>query len=111
MPRYGVAVVPVRSLGTGHTRVTKLLRVKIPPNTLGGIVLRGTGLGGKSNDGGPPGDLLCKVAIRANRIFSVNGLDLARELKIDFVLASLGGKTYDYMLSQAGSRRDSTSDI
>ena len=79
--------------GTGHTRMAKVLRVKIPPNTLGGIVLRGTGLGGKSNDGGLPGDLLCKVAIRADRIFSVNGLDLVRELKIDFVLASLGGKT------------------
>ena len=79
--------------GDGHTRVTKILRVKIPPHTLDGITLRGTGLGGKSIDGGPPGDLLCKVAIRADRVFSISGLNLARDLKIDFVLASLGGKT------------------
>lgn len=79
--------------GAGHTRMGKVLRVKIPPNTLAGIVLRGTGLGGKSIDGGPSGDLLCKVTIRTDRIFGVNGLDLTRELKIDFVLASLGGKT------------------
>ena len=79
-------------LGAGHTRVAKVLRVKIPPHTLGGTVLRGTGLGGKSIDGGPPGDLLCKVATRADRVFSITGLDLVRELKIDFVLASLGGQ-------------------
>lgn len=76
--------------GAGHTTVAKVLRVKIPPYTLDGKVLRGAGLGGKSIDGGQSGDLLCKVTIRADRVFIVNGLDLARELKIDFVLASLG---------------------
>ncbi|QQX86587.1 J domain-containing protein [Cupriavidus necator] len=79
-------------LGAGHTHAVKVLRVKIPTHTLDGTVLRGTGLGGKSVDGGPPGDLLCKVKTRADRTFSVNGLDLTRELKIDFVLASLGGQ-------------------
>ena len=79
--------------GAGHTRMGKVLRVKIPSNTLDGTVLRGKGLGAKSIDGGPPGDLLCKISIRDDRVFSITGLDLARELKIDFVLAILGGKT------------------
>jgi len=35
---------------------------------------------------------MCKVRVRKDRVFGVDGLDLTRELKIDFVLACLGGR-------------------
>ncbi|WP_223999573.1 DnaJ C-terminal domain-containing protein [Cupriavidus pinatubonensis] len=78
--------------GLGTTRVAKLLRVTVPAHTRDGTVLRARGLGGESVDGGPRGNLLCKVSIRADRVFRMDGLDLQRELKIDFVVAILGGQ-------------------
>lgn len=78
--------------GTGKVRVDKALRVQIKPGVIDGTVLRARGMGGAGIDGGPNGNLMCKVRVRKDRVFGVDGLDLTRELKIDFVLACLGGR-------------------
>jgi molecular chaperone DnaJ len=77
--------------GTGKNRIDKALRINIKPGVLDGMVLRARGMGSAGVNGGPNGNLLCKVRIRKDRVFGVSGLDLTRELKIDFVLACLGG--------------------
>lgn len=77
--------------GTGKIRIDKSLRVQIKPGVVDGTVLRARGMGGPGLDGGPNGNLLCRVHVRKDRVFGVEGLDLTRELRIDFVLAILGG--------------------
>ncbi|MGY8526688.1 DnaJ domain-containing protein [Paracidovorax citrulli] len=78
--------------GTGKIRVNKVLQVQIRPGVIDGTVLRAKGMGGPGLHGGANGNLLCRVHVRKDRVFGVDGLDLTRELRIDFVLACLGGK-------------------
>lgn len=87
--------------GTGKIRVDKVLRVDIKPGVVDGTVLRARGMGGPGLDGGPNGNLLCRVHVRKDRTFGVDGLDLTRELKIDFVLACLGGTVPVFRFRQA----------
>nr|WP_255581706.1 DnaJ C-terminal domain-containing protein [Cupriavidus sp. AU9028] len=78
--------------GTGKIRINKVLQVQIRPGVIDGTVLRAKGMGGPGLHGGPNGNLLCRVHVRKDRVFGVEDLDLTRELRIDFVLACLGGR-------------------
>jgi len=77
--------------GLGTLRVDKVFHVAVTPGVRDGTVLRARGQGGPGLDGGAPGDLLCTLRIKRDRVFGVDGLHLTRELRIDFVTACLGG--------------------
>jgi len=77
--------------GLGTWRVDKVFHVTVTPGVRDGTVLRAHGQGGPGLDGGAPGDLLCTLRIKRDRVFGVDGLHLTRELRIDFVTACLGG--------------------
>jgi len=67
--------------------------VRIPPGTRDGGVIRLRGQGEPGSNGGPPGDLLLRIAIRPHPRFSISGeSDLATVLPIAPWEAALGAK-------------------
>jgi len=61
---------------------TSTLRVRIPAGTRDGGRIRLPGKGDPGQNGGPPGDLYCRVRLRPHRIFEVDGYDLSLKLPI-----------------------------
>ena len=82
-------------LGT-RTRITLpdggTLEVQIPRGMLDGQTLRLRGRGGAGSGGGPAGDALVTVQIRAHAVFRRDGDDIAITLPITIDEAILGGK-------------------
>ncbi len=82
-------------LGT-KTRITLPeggnLEVQIPKGMLDGQTLRLRGRGGAGYDGGPAGDALVTVQVRAHGVFRRDGDDIAITLPITIDEAILGGK-------------------
>ena len=82
-------------LGT-RTRITLPeggdLDVQIPKGMLDGQTLRLRGRGGPGYDGGPAGDALVTVQVRAHPVFRRDGDDIAITLPITIDEAILGGK-------------------
>ena len=82
-------------LGT-RTRITLpdggTLEVQIPRGMLDGQTLRLRGRGGAGSGGGPAGDALVTVQIRAHAVFRRDGDDIAIALPITIDEAILGGK-------------------
>lgn len=68
------------------------LGVKIPKGTYDGQTLRLRGKGGQGYGGGPAGDALISVAVRAHPVFRRNGDDIELTLPITIEEAVLGGK-------------------
>jgi molecular chaperone DnaJ len=78
--------------GEGRVRESKTLAVKIPAGVDSGDRIRLGGEGEAGRNGGPPGDLYVEVLVRPHPIFERRGADLACEIPIGFVAASLGGE-------------------
>lgn len=76
--------------GNGSVRVQKTLNVSIPAGIDDGetISLRGQGNAGKN--GGPAGDLLIIVQVRASRQFQREGTNIYTTTTLSFVQAALG---------------------
>lgn len=76
--------------GTGQTRRTRSINVKIPAGVDNGSRLRVNGEGEAGLRGGPRGDLYVYIHVKPHRVFKRDGDDLICELPISFVQAALG---------------------
>jgi molecular chaperone DnaJ len=65
--------------------------IKVPARAWDGQRLVVEGGGNAGSGGGPPGDAIFSVVIVCDSAFRRNGLNLARDIQVDFVLATLGG--------------------
>ena len=68
------------------------LKVAIPAGTRDGQILRLRGKGGPGIGGGPSGNALIEIAVRAHPVFSRKDDDIHVELPISLAEAILGGK-------------------
>ncbi len=73
-------------------RTISALKVTIPAGTRDGQILRLRGKGGPGIGGGPAGNALIEIAVRAHPIFSRKDDDIHVELPISLAEAILGGK-------------------
>lgn len=76
--------------GRGKVRVGKTIYVKVPPGIEDGMILRLSGEGDRSADGGPPGDLLLRVHVKPHAFFERQGCDVHCRIPVSFVEAALG---------------------
>lgn len=78
-------------LGTAVMTDRKSETVKVPPGAWDGQRLVVEGAGHPGLNGGPSGDAVFSVVIACGSAFRRKGLDLACEVQVDFVTATLGG--------------------
>ena len=78
--------------GSGQTRENKRLSVSIPAGIDNGerIALRGQGNDGRN--GGPAGDLIIQVSVRAHSIFERDGYNIYCEVPLTVAEATLGAE-------------------
>jgi molecular chaperone DnaJ len=78
----------------GRQRVhqERTLSVQIPPGIETGMRLRLSNEGEHGVQGGPPGDLYVAITIKPHPVFRRQHLDIACDLPVNFVTATLGGK-------------------
>jgi molecular chaperone DnaJ len=78
--------------GQGRIHKKRELSVKIPAGIDTGDRVRLAGEGDAGENGGPSGDLYVEVHVKANPLFTREGMDLHCEVPISFVTAALGGE-------------------
>jgi molecular chaperone DnaJ len=78
-------------LGAGIATYRKSESVKVPAGAWDGQRLVVESGGHPGPNGGPPGDAIFSVVIVCDSAFRRNGLNLACEIQVDFVTATLGG--------------------
>jgi molecular chaperone DnaJ len=71
--------------GDGHS-----ITVKIPAGVADGQKIRVRGKGGRSPDGGEPGDIVLTVSVRKHPVFERDGLNLRVTVPVTFTEAALG---------------------
>jgi curved DNA-binding protein len=86
-----VRVPEVDERGLISHRVKKL-KVKVPPGTAGGSILRMKGQGAPGIGGGGPGDLLVRITLAPHPLFSVDGRQLSLVVPLLPWEAALGCK-------------------
>jgi DnaJ-class molecular chaperone len=94
--RYHLAVDFLEAVNGGTRRITlpdgATLDVTILPGTEDGQILRLRGKGGEGVGGGPAGDALIAIEVRAHPFFTRNGHNIEVELPVSLAEAVLGGK-------------------
>ncbi len=75
--------------GMGRVKVQRKLDVTIPA---GASQVRVSGMGEQGPGGGTPGDLIIKLETAPDSFFSLDGLDIHCEVKINVIQAMLGTK-------------------
>jgi len=94
--RYSLEVPFLDAVRGAETRITlpdgQNLAVKIPRGTEDGQTLRLRGKGAPGFGGGPAGDALVTILVRAHPVFRREGDDILLTLPITFDEAILGGK-------------------
>ncbi|MGH7131387.1 MAG: DnaJ C-terminal domain-containing protein [Phycisphaerales bacterium] len=70
----------------------RTIDVKIPPGTPDGSVIRLAGQGQPDPMGGPPGDLLLRIALKPDERFGIDGSNLTTTLPVAPWEAALGAK-------------------
>ncbi|MCX4136847.1 DnaJ domain-containing protein [Paraburkholderia sp. SEWSISQ10-3 4] len=88
-------------LGTGIRTWRKFETVKVPAGVWDGQRLVVEGGGHPGTNGGPSGDAIFSVAIVCSAAFRRDGLNLASEIQVDFVTATLGGNFDAQILGRA----------
>jgi molecular chaperone DnaJ len=78
--------------GTGRTKQSSQIDVKIPPGVESGSKLKLTGEGEPGEKGGPSGSLYIFLSVGKHDFFERIGDDIICEKNITFPLASLGGE-------------------
>lgn len=78
--------------GIGVIRKERTLRVKIPPMTDNGSLLRLANKGHVGENRGNPGNLFVKVLVEKHPVLERDGYDLKCRIPIGFATAALGGK-------------------
>jgi molecular chaperone DnaJ len=76
--------------GSGRARVTKKIKLNIPPGVKTGMNLRLSGEGEQSFNGGPPGDLYVQINVELHEFFERDGDDVICRVPVSFVNAALG---------------------
>ena len=77
--------------GTGRQLRKRVVTVRIPAGVHEGQAVRIAGEGEPGDNGAPPGDLHCYIAVRAHPMFSRHNNDLVCQLPVSFTHAALGG--------------------
>ncbi len=77
--------------GEGYVSRKKTIEVDIPAGIDDGQSMRLSGQGEPGTNGGPRGDLLVEVRVKAHDIFKRDGMDLYAEVPLPFTKAALGG--------------------
>ncbi|MDE0743179.1 MAG: molecular chaperone DnaJ [Woeseiaceae bacterium] len=78
--------------GKGRKAKTKTLSVKVPPGVDTGDRIRLSGEGEAGKNGGPAGDLYVEIKVNPHKIFERDGPNIACEVPISILTASLGGE-------------------
>ncbi|MFZ2456477.1 MAG: molecular chaperone DnaJ [Candidatus Altiarchaeia archaeon] len=78
--------------GTGRTRTTRKITVKIPAGVDTGSHLRVPGEGDAGVRGGPPGDLYIVIHVNPHEKFRRDGNDLLMDVELSFIQAALGAE-------------------
>ncbi len=78
--------------GTGASRKTRSIKVKIPAGVDDGSRLKLRGEGEAGFRGGPTGDLYVVLSVRPHPIFSRDGSHIICEMPVSMVQAALGAK-------------------
>ena len=78
--------------GKGKVRKTNKVKVKIPAGIDEGQSVRVRGEGNVGANGGPSGDLLVEILIKAHPIFQREYMDVLCEVPISFTQAALGAE-------------------
>ena len=73
-------------------RRRKTIKVTIPAGIDNGEFLRVSGQGNEGRNGGPAGDLIVAVTVRAHSIFERDGSNIYCDIPITFVEAALGAE-------------------
>lgn len=76
--------------GTGKTRNSRTLKVKIPAGIDDGQSIQLRGQGNAGSNGGPSGDVIVTIGIRPHPIFTRDGNNVICEIPISFPQAALG---------------------
>ncbi len=77
---------------TGYIKTKKEFSVTIPAGIDNGNYVSFAGQGDAGRNGGPAGDLIVETRVRPHAIFKRDGADIAAEVPISFVTATLGGE-------------------
>lgn len=78
--------------GTGRTRVSEKLKVKVPPGVDDGLALRFPGKGDVGEPGAPPGNLYIQLRVKPHEVFKRDGLDLYCSIPVGYATMCLGGE-------------------
>jgi molecular chaperone DnaJ len=78
--------------GSGLTKKTREIRVKIPAGIEDGTRIRLSGEGEAGTNGVPPGDLYCEVLVERHALFTRDGTDVLCEVPVTFAQAALGAE-------------------
>lgn len=76
--------------GEGRLRVSETVTVPVPQGVADGTRLKVTGRGEAGRNGGPSGDLIVRIRVRPHEVFTRDGDDLHRELRVPMSAAALG---------------------
>jgi molecular chaperone DnaJ len=78
--------------GTGATTRDRVITVRVPVGIADGQSIRLAGRGSPGERGGPAGDLLVKVTVRAHPLFARDGDNVTVRLPVSFPEAAMGAK-------------------
>jgi molecular chaperone DnaJ len=78
--------------GTGQVRRSRRIEVKIPAGVADGQTIRLKGQGGRSESGGPPGDIYITCRVGEHPFFKRDGMDIHSEIPINIAQAALGAR-------------------
>ncbi|SDD91610.1 molecular chaperone DnaJ [Glycomyces harbinensis] len=78
--------------GTGATTRDRVVTVRVPAGIGDGQTIRLAGRGSPGDRGGPSGDLLVRIAVRAHPLFARDGDNVTLRLPVSFPEAAMGAK-------------------
>lgn len=78
--------------GTGRTRTTTEVEVRVPAGSYSGLQIRHPGKGEVGDPGAPPGDLYVTLDVAPHELFKRDGADIYVTVPVPFPTMVLGGK-------------------